>query len=127
MNPVKGKALLVSGHDLKDLHEILEQTEGKGINVYTHGEMLPAHGYPKLKKFKHLAGNYGGAWQDQKKEFAAFPGAVLMTTNCIQKPEDSYKGRIFTSGLVAWPGVATSRTGTSPGHQDRPGGGGLQG
>jgi len=73
--------------------------------VYTHGEMLPAHGYPGLKKFKHLVGNYGGAWQDQRKEFDAFPGAILMTTNCIQKPADGYKGRIFTSGLVAWPGV----------------------
>lgn len=105
VNPVKGKALLVSGHDLKDLHEILEQTEGKGINVYTHGEMLPAHGYPKLKKFKHLAGNYGGAWQDQHSEFNAFPGAIVMTTNCIQKPLATYRGRIFTSGLVAWPRV----------------------
>ncbi|HNY11323.1 MAG TPA: hydroxylamine reductase [Candidatus Wallbacteria bacterium] len=103
--PVKGKAILVSGHDLKDLYELLKQTEGKGINIYTHGEMLPAHGYPALKKFKHLAGNYGGAWQDQKKEFDEFPGAILMTTNCIQKPKDTYKARIFTSGLVAWPGV----------------------
>jgi len=102
---VKGKAILVSGHDLKDLEELLKQTEGKGINIYTHGEMLPAHGYPKLKAYKHLVGNYGGAWQDQKIEFAAFPGAILMTTNCIQEPADSYKGRIFTSGLVAWPGV----------------------
>ncbi|MDP2864906.1 MAG: hydroxylamine reductase, partial [Elusimicrobiota bacterium] len=104
VNPVKGKALLVSGHDLKDLYEILEQTEGKGINVYTHGEMLPAHGYPKLKKFNHLAGNYGGAWQDQHKDFDAFPGAIVMTTNCIQKPLATYKQRIFTTGLVAWPG-----------------------
>ncbi|MBI5209973.1 MAG: hydroxylamine reductase [Elusimicrobia bacterium] len=106
VEPVKGKAILVSGHDLKDLEELLKQTEGKAVNVYTHGEMLPAHGYPGLKKYKHLAGNYGGAWQDQQKEFAAFPGAILMTTNCIQRPADSYKGRIFTSGLVAWPGVA---------------------
>jgi hydroxylamine reductase len=105
VTPVKGKAILVSGHDLKDLEELLKQTEGKGINVYTHGEMLPAHGYPELKKYTHLVGNYGGAWQDQRKEFDAFPGAVLMTTNCIQKPKDSYTGRIFTSGLVAWPGV----------------------
>ncbi len=103
---VKGKAILVSGHDLKDLEELLKQTEGKGINVYTHGEMLPAHGYPGLKRYPHLVGNYGGAWQDQAKEFDAFPGAVLMTTNCIQKPRDSYKNRIFTTGLVAWPGVA---------------------
>jgi hydroxylamine reductase len=105
IEPVKGKAILVSGHDFKDLEELLKQTEGKGINVYTHGEMLPAHGYPGLKKYKHLAGNYGGAWQDQQKEFDAFPGAILMTTNCIQKPKDTYKGRIFTCGLVAWPGV----------------------
>jgi len=105
IEPVKGKAILVSGHDLKDLEELLKQTEGKGINVYTHGEMLPAHGYPKLKAYKHLVGNYGGAWQDQMREFEAFPGAILMTTNCIQKPRPSYIHRIFTSGLVAWPGV----------------------
>lgn len=105
ITPLKGKAIVVSGHDLKDLEELLKQTEGKGINVYTHGEMLPAHGYPGLKKFEHLAGNYGGAWQDQQREFDEFPGSILMTTNCIQKPRDSYKGRIFTSGLVAWPGV----------------------
>jgi hydroxylamine reductase len=105
VEPLKGKAILVSGHDLKDLEELLKQTEGKGINVYTHGEMLPAHGYPKLKAYKHLVGNYGGAWQVQAAEFDAFPGAVLMTTNCIQKPRPSYQSRIFTSGLVAWPGV----------------------
>ncbi len=106
VEPVKGKAILVSGHDLKDLHALLEQTQGTGVNIYTHGEMLPAHGYPELKKYTHLVGNYGGAWQDQAKEFDAFPGAILMTTNCIQKPKDTYKGRIFTSGLVAWPEVA---------------------
>ncbi len=105
IHPLKGKAILVSGHDLKDLAELLEQTEGTGINIYTHGEMLPCHGYPGLKKYKHLAGNYGGAWQDQQKEFDAFPGAILMTTNCIQKPRETYKARIFTTGLVAWPGV----------------------
>ncbi|MCE5199504.1 MAG: hydroxylamine reductase [Armatimonadota bacterium] len=105
IEPVKGKAILVSGHDLKDLEELLKQTEGKGINIYTHGEMLPAHGYPKLKAYKHLVGNYGGAWQDQVKEFDIFPGAILMTTNCIQKPRESYKARIFTTGLVAMPGV----------------------
>ncbi|HNV70854.1 MAG TPA: hydroxylamine reductase, partial [Candidatus Ozemobacteraceae bacterium] len=105
VEPVKGKAILVSGHDLLDLEHLLKQTEGKGINIYTHGEMLPAHGYPQLKKYKHLVGNYGGAWQDQAKEFDAFPGAILMTTNCIQKPRDTYKARIFTCGLVAWPGV----------------------
>jgi hydroxylamine reductase len=105
VTPVKGKAIVISGHDLKDLEELLKQTEGKGINVYTHGEMLPAHGYPELKKYKHLVGNYGGGWQDQVKEFDAFPGAVVMTTNCIQKPKESYQGRIFTTGLVAMPGV----------------------
>jgi len=105
ITPKKGKAILVSGHDLKDLEELLKQTEGKDISIYTHGEMLPAHGYPKLKKYNHLVGNYGGAWQDQRKEFEEFPGAILMTTNCIQKPKDSYKARIFTAGLVAWPGV----------------------
>ncbi|MHC4663961.1 MAG: hydroxylamine reductase [Planctomycetota bacterium] len=105
VTPIKGKAILVSGHDLKDLDEILRQTEGKGINVYTHGEMLPALACPGLKKHKHLAGNYGNAWQNQKKEFAKFPGAILMTTNCIQQPQEVYKGRIFTTGLVQWPGV----------------------
>jgi hydroxylamine reductase len=105
IEPVKGKAIVVSGHDLLDLEELLKQTEGKGVNVYTHGEMLSAHGYPGLAKFKHLVGNYGGAWQDQWKEFAAFPGAILMTTNCLQKPQKGYQERIFTSGLVAWPGV----------------------
>jgi hydroxylamine reductase len=105
VEPIAGKAILVSGHDLKDLHELLVQTEGEGINVYTHGEMLPAHGYPGLKRFAHLVGNYGGAWQDQQKEFAAFPGAILMTTNCIQRPLEGYGNRIFTTGLVAWPGV----------------------
>ncbi len=105
IHPKKGKAILVSGHDLKDLEALLQQTEGTGINVYTHSEMLPAHGYPGLKKYPHLAGNYGGAWQDQRKEFEAFPGAILMTTNCIQKPKDAYMARIFTAGQVAWPGV----------------------
>jgi hydroxylamine reductase len=102
---VKGKAILISGHDLKDLELLLKQTEGKGINIYTHGEMLPCHGYPELKKYKHLVGNYGGAWQDQRAEFEAFPGSILMTTNCIQKPKENYKARIFTCGLVQWPGV----------------------
>ena len=101
----KGKAVLVSGHDLKDLEEILKQCEGKGINVYTHGEMLPCHGYPELKKYPHFYGHYGTAWQNQAKEFAEFPGAILMTTNCIQKPKASYADNIFTSGLVGWPGV----------------------
>ena len=101
----KGPAILVSGHDLLDLEQLLQQTEGKGINIYTHGEMLPAHGYPNLKKYKHLVANYGGAWQDQAREFDLFPGAILMTTNCIQEPKESYKGRLFTTGLVAWPDV----------------------
>jgi hydroxylamine reductase len=105
ITPVAGKAIVVSGHDLKDLEALLQQTEGKGVHIYTHGEMLPAHGYPGLKKYKHLVGNFGGAWQDQAREFEAFPGAILMTTNCIQKPRDAYKDRIFTCGLVAWPGV----------------------
>ncbi|MBM4102445.1 MAG: hydroxylamine reductase [Planctomycetes bacterium] len=105
ITPVKGKAILVSGHDLKDLESLLKQTDGKGINIYTHGEMLPCNAYPGLKKYKHLVGNYGGAWQDQHKEFDAFPGAILMTTNCIQRPKDSYINRIFTTGLVAWPKV----------------------
>ncbi|CCO22151.1 Hydroxylamine reductase [Maridesulfovibrio hydrothermalis AM13 = DSM 14728] len=100
-----GKAILVSGHDLKDLRQLLEQTEGSGINIYTHGEMLPCHAYPELKKYDHFYGHYGTAWQNQAKEFAAFPGAILMTTNCIQKPVESYKGDIFTTGLVGWPGV----------------------
>lgn len=104
ITPVKGKAIVVSGHDLKDLEELLKQTEGTGVNVYTHGEMLPCNAYPALKKYKHLVGNYGGAWQDQQKEFKEFPGAILMTTNCIQNPKD-YTDRIFTTGLVAWPGV----------------------
>jgi hydroxylamine reductase len=101
----KGKAILVSGHDLKDLEDILKQSQGKGIYVYTHGEMLPCHGYPELKKYDHFYGHYGTAWQNQAKEFDAFPGAILMTTNCIQKPRDSYKDNIFTTGLVGWPGV----------------------
>ena len=105
VTPVKGKAIVISGHDLQDLEMLLKETEGKGINVYTHGEMLPAHGYPGLKKYPHLVGNYGGAWQDQRKEFEEFPGAILMTTNCLQKPKDTYVDRIFSTGLVAWPNV----------------------
>jgi len=102
---VRGKAILVSGHDLKDLHELLKQTEGTGINIYTHGEMLPCHGYPELKKYSHFYGHYGTAWQNQQKEFPAFPGAILFTTNCIQKPQDSYAANVFTTGLVGWPGL----------------------
>ncbi|WP_052882999.1 hydroxylamine reductase [Kiritimatiella glycovorans] len=105
VTPVEGKAICVSGHDLKDLGMLLEQTKGTGIKVYTHGEMLPCLAYPELKKYDHLVGNYGGAWQDQRREFDEFPGAILMTTNCIQKPKHSYRDRIFTTGLVAWPEV----------------------
>ena len=101
----QGKAILVSGHDLHDLEGLLQATEGKGINIYTHGEMLPAHGYPELKKYPHLVGNYGTAWQNQRNEFNQFPGPILMTTNCIQEPRDIYKENIFTTGPVAWPGV----------------------
>lgn len=101
----KGKAILISGHDLRDLELLLQQTEGKGIYIYTHGEMLPTHGYPELKKYPHFYGHYGTAWQNQHQEFNKFPGAILMTTNCIQKPLESYKDRIFTTGLVAWQDV----------------------
>ncbi len=100
----KGKCILITGHDLKDLQLLLEQTEGKGIDIYTHGEMLPAHAYPELKKYSHFYGHFGTAWQNQHKEFPNFPGPVLFTTNCIQKPQESYKDRIFTNGLVGWPG-----------------------
>ena len=105
VSAIAGKAMLVSGHDLHDLKEILEQTQGKGINVYTHGEMLPAHAYPGLRKYPHLVGNYGGAWQDQQREFAAFPGSIILTSNCIIQPNKSYQRRIFTTGPVGWPGV----------------------
>ncbi|ABB15179.1 hydroxylamine reductase [Carboxydothermus hydrogenoformans] len=101
----KGPAILVTGHDLLDLYELLKQTEGTGINVYTHGEMLPAHAYPELKKFPHLVGNYGTAWQNQKKEFEEFPGVILATTNCVLIPKDSYKDRMFTCGVAHLPGV----------------------
>jgi len=100
-----GKAILVSGHDLRDLELLLQQTEGKGINIYTHGEMLPCHAYPGLKKYSHFYGHFGTAWQNQHKEFPEFPGAILFTTNCIQKPADSYKDKVFTTGLVGWPGL----------------------
>ncbi len=100
-----GKAILVSGHDLKDLEELLKQTQGKGIYIYTHGEMLPTHGYPELKKYEHFYGHYGTAWQNQRKEFADFPGSILMTTNCLQRPQESYKDNVFTTGLVGWPGL----------------------
>ena len=101
----KGPFIIVSGHDLKDLEMLLQQTEGKGINVYTHGEMIPCHGYPGLKKYKHLVGNYGGAWQDQQKEFDDIPGCILMTTNCLMRPRESYKDRIFSTNVVGWDGI----------------------
>ncbi|MBD5553402.1 MAG: hydroxylamine reductase [Desulfovibrio sp.] len=99
----KGKCILISGHDLLDLEELLKQTEGTGINIYTHGEMLPAHGYPKLKAYKHLAGNFGTAWENQQKEFPNFPGPIIMTTNCLQNPK-SYGEHVFTTQNVGWPG-----------------------
>jgi len=101
----KNKGILVSGHDLRMLEELLKQTEGKGIDIYTHGEMLPCHGYPKLKQYPHFYGHYGTAWQNQAKEFARFPGAILMTTNCLQRPGEVYADNLFTCGLVGWPGI----------------------
>jgi hydroxylamine reductase len=100
-----GPGIVVTGHDLLDLLELLKQTEGKGINIYTHGEMLPAHGYPELRKYKHFVGHYGTAWQNQRKEFDEFSGAILVTTNCIMLPKDSYKDRIFTCGIAGCAGV----------------------
>ncbi len=101
----KGKAIVVSGHDLLDMEEILKASEGKGIYVYTHGEMLPCHGYPGLKKYPHFYGHFGTAWQNQTKEFPQFPGAIVMTTNCLQRPQETYANNLFTSGLVGWPGI----------------------
>ncbi|MHB0856526.1 MAG: hydroxylamine reductase [Anaerolineae bacterium] len=101
----EGPGILVSGHDLRDLEELLQQTEGTGINVYTHGEMLPANAYPAFKRFPHLAGNYGNAWWRQAEEFEAFGGAILMTTNCLVPPKESYRERLFTTGLAGWPEV----------------------
>lgn len=101
----KGPFIIVSGHDLKDLEMLLKQTEGTGINIYTHGEMLPCHGYPGLKKYPHLVGNFGGAWQDQQKQFDNLPGCILMTTNCLMRPRDSYKDRIYSTNVVGWDGV----------------------
>lgn len=97
--------ILISGHDLKDLEELLEQTEGTGVDVYTHGEMLPAHYYPAFKKYSHFAGNYGNAWWQQDKEFESFNGPILMTTNCLTPPKDSYKDRLYTTGVVGFEGV----------------------
>jgi len=101
----KNKCILITGHDLHDLELLLKQTEGKGIDIYTHGEMLPCHGYPELKKYPHFYGHFGTAWQNQHKEFPNFPGPILFTTNCIQKPREDYIDRVFTNGLVGWPGV----------------------
>ena len=101
----KNKCILISGHDLYDLEQLLKQTEGKGIDIYTHGEMIPCHGYPELKKYPHFYGHFGTAWQNQAKEFPNFPGPILFTTNCIQKPREDYIDRVFTNGLVGWPGV----------------------
>jgi hydroxylamine reductase len=101
----KGHAILVSGHDLKDLEEVLKQSEGKGIYVYTHGEMLPTHAYPGLKKYPHFYGHFGTAWQNQMKEFPQFPGAILLTTNCLMRVQQAYQENIFTRGPVGWPGV----------------------
>jgi hydroxylamine reductase len=101
----EGPAILISGHDLRDLDELLQQTEGQGVNVYTHGEMLPANAYPAFKKYPHFVGNYGGSWWRQQEEFDAFGGAILMTTNCIVEPRESYRDRIFTTGLVGWADV----------------------
>jgi len=114
ISPVAGKAILVSGHDLKDLLAILEATKGTGINVYTHGEMLPGNAYPKLKAFPHLKGNYGGAWQDQQFEFADFPGPVVLTSNCLIKPQPNYRARLFTLGPVGWPGIRHIKGDLSP-------------
>jgi hydroxylamine reductase len=105
LGTVKGKAILVSGHDMHDLAQLLEQTKDMGINVYTHGEMLPAHAYPKLKAYPHLVGNYGTAWQNQQHEFAQFPGPILMTSNCLIEPDSAYRHRIFTAGPVGWQGL----------------------
>ena len=101
----KGPFIIVSGHDLKDLEMLLKQTEGLGINIYTHGEMLPSHGYEGLKKYKHLVGNFGGAWQDQQKQFDNLPGCILMTTNCLMRPRDTYKDRIYSTNVVGWDGI----------------------
>lgn len=101
----KGPFIIVSGHDLKDLEMLLKHTEDLGINIYTHGEMLPSHGYEGLKKYKHLAGNFGGAWQDQQKQFDNLPGCILMTTNCLMRPRDTYKDRIYSTNVVGWDGI----------------------
>jgi hydroxylamine reductase len=111
LNAKPGKAILISGHDLKHLEELLKQTENTGISIYTHGEMLPAHGYPRLKQqYPHLHGHYGTAWQNQVREFAQFPGPIVMTTNCLMPPHDAYSNRVFTLGPVGWPGLKHLQT-----------------
>ena len=111
---------------LKTWKKLLKQTDGKGINVYTHGEMLPTHGYPNLKKYKHLYGHYGTAWQNQAKEFADFPGPIVMTTNCIQRPKESYLNSIYTCGVVGWPGAThIKEPELCTGHQESPGDAGI--
>lgn len=117
VNVKKGPFIVISGHDLRDLEMLLDQTEGKGINIYTHGEMLPSHGYPELNKYPHLVGNFGGAWQNQQKEFDGIPGCILMTTNCLMKPKDSYKDRIFSTSVVGWDGIKHIQT-DEKGHKD---------
>lgn len=110
VNIKKGPFIIISGHDLKDLEMLLEQTKDKGVNVYTHGEMLPAHGYPELKKYPHLVGNFGSAWQNQQREFDDIPGCILMTTNCLMRPRESYKDRIYSTNVVGWEGVEHIKT-----------------
>ena len=100
-----GPFIIVSGHDFHDLEMLLAQSQGSGVNIYTHGEMLPGHGYEGLKKYPHLVGNFGGAWQEQQKQFDNIPGCILMTTNCLMKPRDSYKDRIYSTNVVGWDGV----------------------
>ncbi|AFS79006.1 hydroxylamine reductase Hcp [Gottschalkia acidurici 9a] len=106
----KGPFIIISGHDLRDLEMLLEQTDGKGINIYTHGEMLSSHGYPELKRYKHLVGNYGSAWQNQQKEFDNIPGCILMTTNCLMRPRETYKDRIYSTNVVGWDGIKHIKT-----------------
>ena len=101
----KGPFIVITGHDLYDLKRLLEQTQGKGVNVYTHGELLPAHAYPELKKFSHLKGNFGTAWQNQQREFAVLPAPILFTTNCLMPPKESYADRVFTTEVVGFPGM----------------------
>ena len=113
-----GPGILVSGHDLPDLEELLQQTEGTGINIYTHGEMLPTNAYPALKKYKHLVGNYGGSWWHQAEEFTSFNGPILMTTNCIIPVKDAYKERIFITGMVGYPGLTHIPDRKAGGHKD---------